>query len=146
MAYLGRSIDQPFYYGASDEIKKRAKALRKRMTSCEKILWQELRKNKLGKFYFRRQHPISRYIVDFYCHELRLVIEADGSIHNLKEHQERDKNRTFELENLGLKVIRYNNNEIAQNIRKVCRQIEEEVKRRSKETDIAWPHPGSRPA
>jgi len=127
MAYLGRTVEQPFFFGADNEIKARAKELRKRMTYAEKILWQALRKNQLNKYYFRRQHPIKMFIVDFYCHERRLVIEVDGKIHEGEEQHDRDCNRTAELENLGLKVIRFKNEEILQNIRKVCRQIEKEI-------------------
>jgi very-short-patch-repair endonuclease len=72
------------------------------MTYCEKVLWQELRKNRLHNLYFRRQHPISHFIVDFYCHELRLVIEVDGSIHDMEEQRERDLNRTAEIEKFDI--------------------------------------------
>ena len=139
MTYLGRSVDQPFFFGASPEIKERAKELRKRMTLSEKILWQELRKNRRYNLYFRRQHPISRFIVDFYCHELRLVIEVDGSIHDQEDQQERDVNRTVELENFGIEVIRFSNSEIIGNIRKVAEKIDEEVKKR------IHPHPSPPP-
>lgn len=129
MAYIGKSVEQSYFFGASPLIKARAKKLRKRMTLCEKILWQELRKNRLEKYYFRRQHPISRFIVDFYCHELRLIIEVDGSIHDSAEHRKKDANRTAELENLGLHVIRFSNDEVLQNTRKVAWKIAEAVKR-----------------
>ena len=129
MAYLGRSVDQSFFFGATPEIKERAKALRKRMTCCEKILWQVLRKNKVRGCYFRRQHPISKFIVDFYCHELRLAVEIDGSYHALEQQQEHDSNRSAELENLGIKVIRFTNQAVIENIRKVERQMDEEVRK-----------------
>ena len=125
MAYLGKSVDQPCFFGASPEIRERAKALRKRMTFCEKVLWQVLRKNRLRYFYFRRQHPISRFIVDFYCHELRLVIEIDGEYHASAEQQEKDINRSAELENFELKILRFTNQEVLENIRKVERRIYE---------------------
>ncbi len=137
MANLGRSVDQSFFFGASPEIKMRAQALRKRMTYCEKVLWQELRKNRLHKLYFRRQHPIGRFIVDFYCHELRLVIEVDGSIHDPEEQKEKDRNRTAQLENFGLKVIRFRNEEIRKNERKVVKSIAEAVEERRR----SHPHP-----
>ena len=129
MTYLGRSVEQSFFFNASPEIKERAKALRKRMTFSEKILWQELRKKRRYNQYFRRQHPISRFIVDFYCHDLRLVIEVDGSIHDQEEHRKRDLNRTAELENFGITVIRFSNNEVLRNIRKVTYRIDEEIKK-----------------
>jgi very-short-patch-repair endonuclease len=103
------------------------------MTLCEKILWQELRKNSKNGLYFRRQHPVSKFIVDFYCHELRLAVEVDGSIHDKEEQQERDLNRTAELENLGIKVLRIKNDDVLNNLRKVSAQITDEVKKRSEE-------------
>jgi len=132
MTDLGKSVDRSFFFGASPEIKVRAKALRKRMTFCEKVLWQELRKNRLHNLYFRRQHPISHFIADFYCHELRLVVEVDGSIHNPEIQKDRDLNRTAELENLGIAVIRVSNNDVIRNVRKVSKQIDDEVKKRLK--------------
>ncbi len=128
MAYLGRSVEKAFFFGASPEIIARARALRNRTTLCEKILWQELRKKRLNRFIFRRQHPISRFIVDFYCHELRLVIEVDGSVHDSEEQKEKDLNRTAELANLGLTVIRFRNEEILKNERKVSKKITDAVK------------------
>ncbi len=59
--------------------------LRSSMTEAELILWDRLSNNKLGGFKFRRQHPISRYVVDFYCHKVLLVIEVDGRDHNQTE-------------------------------------------------------------
>ena len=128
MANLGRSVDQPFFFGASPLIKERAKNLRKRMTWSEKVIWQYLRKNRIHKIYFRRQHPIARFIVDFYCHELRLVIEIDGSIHDLAEQKEKDINRTADLESFGLTVIRFRNEEIKKNERAVLGRIGEVVR------------------
>ncbi|MDP1623337.1 MAG: endonuclease domain-containing protein [Bacteroidales bacterium] len=138
MAYLGRSVDQSFFFGASPEIKARAKALRKRMTWCEKVLWQVLRKNQRYYLYFRRQHPIARFIVDFYCHELRLVVEIDGGYHNSRAQQEKDLNRTAALESFGIEVIRFTNEEIMKNLRKVSNNIDEEVKNRLNRNE---PHP-----
>ncbi len=90
------------------------------MTAAEKLLWKQLNKNKLG-FRFKPQHPIDVYIVDFYCHTLNLAIELDGESH--KNSKEYDQDRTFELENFGIRVIRFNNSEVFQNINKVIAQI-----------------------
>ncbi len=87
----------------------RRKKLRLRATKAEKVLWQELKDKKLG-YKFRRQFQIKKYIVDFYCHELRLVIELDGPIHQYQ--QKYDKLRTRNLEKLGLLVIRYINDKV----------------------------------
>src|SRR3972149_3006786 len=65
----------------------RAKELRRDMTPAEKILWQELRANKLG-VHFRRQQVVAGFIVDFYCHKAGLVIEVDGDIHDLQQEED----------------------------------------------------------
>jgi len=130
MVYLGKTIERDFYYGAGRRIKERARLLRNSMTPYENILWQRIRKKRLSGILFRRQHPINRFIVDFYCHEARLVIEIDGEIHYLEENKEHDENRTFELNKLGLKVIRFNNEEIEGRINKVLEILEEVIRER----------------
>nr|MCU4177914.1 endonuclease domain-containing protein [Marinilabiliaceae bacterium N1Y90] len=90
------------YYGASQEIKSRAKLLRKDITLPEKLLWNKLRDRQLAGLKFRRQHPIDLFIADFYCHEKRLVVEVDGEIHEYQK--EYDEGRTAELERLGITV------------------------------------------
>ena len=82
------------------------------MTPAEKKLWDYLKGKSLSGFKFRRQHPIKKFIVDFYCHELKLVIELDGSIHDQPDQAEHDLGRKFELEEFGLKVIRFRNEEV----------------------------------
>ncbi len=82
----------PMHYSASKTIFQYAEVLRKNMTETEKVVWERLCKNQLG-IRIRRQHPIYKYIADYYCHELKLVIEIDGGIHLLKENKEYDINR-----------------------------------------------------
>jgi cyclase len=72
------------FSGAENLLFKRASELRKQQPFAEEILWNYLRTKPLG-FKFRRQHPFSIYIVDFYCHQLKLAIEVDGSIHEVEE-------------------------------------------------------------
>ena len=79
----------------------RAKELRRDMTPAEKILWQELRGNKLG-VHFRRQQVIEGFIVDFYCHKAGLVVEVDGDVHDLQ--QEEDARREKILREMGLRT------------------------------------------
>jgi len=74
------------------------------MTPAEKILWQELRGNKLG-VHFRRQQVIAGFIVEFYCHNAGLVVEVDGDIHDLQ--QEEDARRERVLSEVGLRVVRF---------------------------------------
>jgi len=100
------------YYGASPEIKHRARILRDRMTKEESLLWGLLRNNQLLGMKFRRQHPINSYIVDFYCHSAKLVIEVDGDSHSKKEQIIHDEIRTQIIEEFGIKVLRFSNYEI----------------------------------
>ncbi|MGA3014182.1 MAG: endonuclease domain-containing protein [Bacteroidales bacterium] len=130
MAYLVKSIDRGFYYSAGKEIIKRARLLRNTSTPSENILWSRIRKKRLSGIIFRRQHPIGPFIVDFYCHEAKLVIEIDGDIHDSQENKEHDENRTFELEKLGLKVIRFKNEAITGNINEVLDILQKEIEAR----------------
>jgi very-short-patch-repair endonuclease len=91
----------------------RAKELRRDMTPAEKILWQELRGNKLG-VHFRRQQVIAGFIVDFYCHKAALVIEVDGDIHDLR--QEEDARREKVLREMGLRIVRFGNEEVVRDL------------------------------
>ncbi len=109
-------------FDASPEIKAKAKELRKRMTHAEVLLWERIRNNKTG-YKFRRQHPISIFIADFYCHEKKLVIEVDGMIHEHPDQKEYDIGREIELENLGIKVVRFTNYEVENNIEGVIEDI-----------------------
>ena len=112
-------------YGASSEIIKRAKELRSRMTIAEVRLWNKLRNRQCGNYKFRRQHPIERFIADFYCHEVRVVIELDGAIHNSAENREYDDNRTAEFEKWDITVIRFSNEEVYENLDSVVNTIKE---------------------
>ena len=107
-----KTIDAEFFYGAKPEIFLRAGELSKNMTEAEKVLWKELSNKKLLGLVFRRQHPVNQFIADFYCHKIRLVIEIDGSFHNIETIKERDKGRDDEFDNLGIKTIRFTNNDV----------------------------------
>ena len=113
------------FYSASPLIHARARELRKRMTEPEKLLWQRIRNRKIKNIKFRRQHPIDIFIADFYSHEIKLVIELDGGIHNIPENIEKDKIRTIHLELLGITVIRFKNKDVFQNIEGVIAEIED---------------------
>lgn len=110
------------FYKADPLLFERAKYLRNHLTNAEMKLWGYLRSKPMG-YKFRRQHPIGIYIVDFYCHSLKLVIEADGSIHNKQEVKEADHERQVSLEKDGLQVIRFTNNDILNNTEHVIEQI-----------------------
>ena len=102
----------------------RAKELRREMTPAEKILWEELRANKLG-VHFRRQQVIQGFIVDFYCHKAGLVVEVDGDIHDLQK--EEDERREKVLREMGLRIVRFRNDEIVRNLSAVVGKIREMV-------------------
>jgi very-short-patch-repair endonuclease len=100
----------------------RRRDLRSKSTPVEIILWQQLRNSKLI-FRFKRQYSIMNYVVDFYCHKAKLAIELDGEIH--RSRQEYDNYRTRYLESLGIKEIRFNNNQVIENITEVVNKITE---------------------
>lgn len=111
-------------HAASAEIFNRAKDLKREMTPAEKVLWKELRNNRLDGHKFRGQHPLGQFIADFYCHEKKSVVEVDGDIHDDGDVKERDESRTNELKNFGLTVIRFQNEEIFANLRDALKQIQ----------------------
>jgi very-short-patch-repair endonuclease len=125
MVRLNDSFEYDFYYGATAETKAQAAELRKSMTYAEKVLWQQLRNRKVEGLKFRRQHPVSIFILDFYCHEKKLAIEVDGGIHQSEDQREWDKNRTFELNELGITVLRFANEEVIDSTQKVIDSIME---------------------
>ncbi len=93
-----------------EKLKPLARQMRCEPTTAEKLLWQKLRNKQLLGFKFRRQHPIDRFIVDFYCAEARLIIEVDGEVHDYTQVE--DAIRQEFLESLGLRVIRFKNEEV----------------------------------
>jgi len=106
-----------------------AKGLRQGQTKAEDILWKNLRNRKLMNLKFRRQHPFENFVLDFYCHEKKLCIEADGNIHNEKEIIEYDNNRTRILNENGISVLRFSNYDITNNINAVLNKITEYLNR-----------------
>ena len=111
------------------ELKYLAQELRKKQTKEEYLLW----KNYLCRYplRFRRQYIIGNYIVDFYCHQAKLVVELDGSQHYDPVGQEKDKERTLYLESQGLTVLRFSNLDVLRNFRGVCEVIDLTAKERT---------------
>ena len=124
MVLSKRSIETTLNYGARPSIFKKAQMLRNNMTEPEKLLWKYLKENQLKGYKFRRQHPIDIFVVDFYCHKAKLVIEIDGESHTRSEIMNYDEGRTIELQNLGLKVIRFSNDQVNNDIYQVLKEIE----------------------
>lgn len=116
--------------GAKPILFQRAQDLRKRETEAEKILWEKLSNKQLG-VKFRRQHPLYRFVVDFYCHELQLVVEVDCSTHDLAEQANYDEFRTMLINQLDIKVIRFRNDEVFEELDKVLETIRQHIPPRS---------------
>ena len=95
------------------------------MTKQEKHLWYDFLRN--FKYQFNRQKVIGRYIVDFYCHSARLVVEIDGGQHFEDSNLQKDNIRMRVLESYGLHIFRFTNNEVDQNFYEVCMAIQEQV-------------------
>jgi len=113
------------FYGAKRAIFQNAYELRQNMTIAEKQLWERLNKDQLG-VRFKAQHPIDIFIVDFYCHKFRLVVEVDGGIHLSQEDY--DDGRTSELERFDLTVIRFTNDEVLNDTDRVVEEIKKQLK------------------
>ena len=123
----GVSVEYPMYFGATPDVFQKAKELRNSQTEAEKILWEQLCSNKILGLHFRRQHPINKFIADFYCPKLTLVIEVDGSIHELPENQIYDIARSELLNDFGITVIRFSNERVINDIYTVIKEIEEKA-------------------
>ena len=124
-------MKKKMFYGASNLLFEKAKELRENMTQAELVLWEYLRQHPFG-FKFRRQHPLGIYIVDFYCHKLKLVFEVDGDVHGEREVQEADIERQRQLELDGLKVKRFTNEEVLKTKEVVIEQINLLINERAK--------------
>jgi len=127
MARLKGAEDLPMYFGTSVEIMKRATRLRKDQTEAEKIIWQSLRRRQIEGLRFRRQHPINNFVADFYCHEAKLVIEIDGGVHEDPEQKEKDLARQQIINDFGIKVLRFKNEEIVNDIESVIIKIQRSI-------------------
>ena len=101
----------------------KCRSLRKNQTEAEKRLWGILKNRQLNNMKFRRQFSVGKYILDFYCPEISLGIEADGGQHYYDEGRQNDEIRTSELSELGIKIIRFSNRDILTNINGVYESI-----------------------
>lgn len=110
------------HYGANPKLFDLAEELRGRMTQAEEILWNVIKINE-WHLKFRRQHPIANYIADFYCHNVKLVIELDGGYHENKEVKIYDAARENDIKEYGIRVLRFKNEEVLNNIEKVLSSI-----------------------
>ena len=99
----------------------RAKEFRKNLTPEERILWQQLRANRLDGWHFRRQQIIDGFIVDFYCHKAGLVVELDGPIHDGQAEYDVERDKALEIR--GLRVLRIKNEEAHKDLEHVLVRI-----------------------
>ena len=110
----------------SSERRQFARALRKQATKAEDILWERLRGPRFHGAKFRRQVPFDRFVVDFYCHAAKLVIELDG-----KQHEwfaDYDAGRTAVIESFGIRVVRFTNGEVCDDLDSVLERIDAEMR------------------
>ena len=120
-------MDLPFHHNAHQKIFENARFLKKVQTEAEELVWSYVRNRKLDGFKFRRQHPVDRYILDFYCDECKLGVELDGKIHEHYDNPEYDKNRTQDLNALGIKIIRFTNDQVLKDISLVLTEIKKHL-------------------
>ena len=127
MKKLKPNHDEGMWKGAPSDSFSKAQFLRRNETIAEKLLWEKLRNNQLEGLKFRRQHPVNIYIADFYCHKFKLIIELDGDYHDQEEQKQKDEVRTEVLRLNGLKIIRFKNEEVEQDINQVLTTIKNKI-------------------
>ena len=116
-----------------------AKQLRKGQTDAEALLWSLLRGRRLCGFKFRRQHPISGYILDFYCCDAGLAVELDGGGHNNEEQRLYDEERTRVLEAENIQVIRFWNHEVLDSTKEVLEELYRHLQLKTENTPLIRP-------
>ena len=104
-----------------------ARDLRRPQTPTEALLWGALRDRRLDGLKFRRQHAVGRFVLDFYCHELRLAVEVDGGIHVAPENRASDAARQAELEATGIRFVRIRANLVETNLTRAVEQIRSHI-------------------
>ena len=113
--------------GSTTRIHEYARKLRRRSTEAEQKLWDLLRNKKLKGKKFRRQHAIANYVVDFYCHECKIAIELDGNFHVEAGAKEYDNSRTILLNEMGVTVLRFWNEEVINDPSRVLQKISDHL-------------------
>jgi len=120
-----------YLFNTKPETPKR-KQLRNNLPAPEIILWSKLRGKQLAGYKFRRQESIGRYVVDFYCPVVHLIVEIDGDSHFTPDAEDYDKDREAYFDSLGLNIIRFTNEEVTKNLYGVLDRLLQEVKRLSR--------------
>ncbi len=111
-----------------NQYKNNRKRLRNNSTNAEIILWNYLKEKKLLGFKFRRQYGVDQFILDFYSTELKLAVELDGKVHLENKIKQHDENRDAYLKDLGITIIRINNDEVYKDINLVLEKITNKIK------------------
>ena len=124
-------------------LKIRRKELRNNSTPAEKQLWSLLQHSNVGGYKFRRQHSVGPYILDFYCTSEMLAVELDGDSHFTDEAMEYDRVRTAYLNAANIKVLRFLNTDVYDNLNVVCERILEEIEgnKQSQDQNLTTPNP-----
>ena len=125
---LERTISNLYYVPYKQNLKESARRLRNNSTLGEVLLWKELRAGQIEGHTFNRQKPIGRFIVDFYCKRLNLVIEVDGGYHYEKEQILIDKERQKLIEETGLNFLRFHDEEIRKDMPQVLQKLRKYIK------------------
>ena len=120
---MAESYNDNLHKEAIGKLYQYGRELRQELTEAEKLLWIELRNRKLNGLKFRRQHPLDKFIADFYCNEKKLVVELDGNVHAEKVNKEYDETRTAMLAGLNIIVLRFKNEEVINNMKEVLKKI-----------------------
>lgn len=107
------------------DLKDQARELRNNCTPSEKMLWEKLRGKQMKGYDFHRQKPLDHYIVDFFCNELMLAIEIDGSVHLEEDIHNRDMRRQEAIEEYGVRFLRFKEKDVRNNLSGVVRVIED---------------------
>ncbi len=136
-------IEKIDFVSYNKKLVEKARENRKNTTPAEGKIWKILKNKQFVNFKFIRQKPLYHFIADFYCAELMLIIEIDGGIHTNQDQKEYDKERTEILKSIGIKVIRYTNDEVFKNFSVVCEDLSKQLKQRKKELTKTTSDPSS---
>jgi very-short-patch-repair endonuclease len=118
----------------SETAKGRGRALRKQGILGEVLLWEKLRRRQMCGYQFNRQKPLDKYIVDFYCRKLNLVIEVDGASHQEDQAHLADENRENTLRAMGLSVLRFSEKEVRHQMPAVLERISQWIGQKERES------------
>lgn len=125
-------------YAYNAKLRPLARSLRNEMTKAEASLWKYvLKARKMRGYQFRRQRPVLNFIADFMCMELRLVIEVDGLTHEFAETAIKDDRKDRELAAVGIRVLRFADDDVLKNIHGVAKRIEDVIDEIEKSTPCA---------